>query len=430
MAVVAPLALVVAGLSSPATAAVTTGNVKGVVTLDGAPIDVAKVQLFRSVEPDPTDELRFTRIKTFNTSSSGRYSFSGLKLQRDPRDRFDIYQYRVVVTDRSGRGAKTYRVVNPRKGRTVTRNVTLHPAATITGTVARSDGGSPAELTVELGPSLGADEFENLNPELFADRTTQVAADGTFRFAGLSPTTYLNLAVSGGPYKTRCLDTTTNALADCYPPNDDPLLIRVAAGQTLTVPTLTASELKPPTSTLRGRITDTSGRPLKGIRTELQLLGGATKRTILTRSSGRFTVSGTDTGTYVVRVTDPKGRWKGQYLGGATAGSALPVVVTGGTDVSGLDVRLRSRASVRTSRAGGNGSATIAFDIVRAVTGSRPGGSVSLTSGDRSRTAKVEKGKAKVTLTGLPAGRQRITATYSGTSSTAGYTKTYSVTVR
>lgn len=345
VAVVAPLALVAAGLATPATAAVTTGDIKGVVTFDGAPVDFAKVQLFRSIDRDPTDELRYDRIKTFNTSSSGRFSFSGLKLERDRKNGFDIYRYRVVVTDRSGHAAKTFREVKPRTGRTVTRNVTLHPGATITGSVARSDGGSPAELTVQLLDS----SRETINPDHYPALSTTVAADGSFRIAGVDPITYDHLSVSGGPYVTQCLDPVGNTLVDCT--SQPGQYVPLAPRETRVVPALTVSKLKPPTSTLRGRITDPSGRPLKGIKAELRLLGRTTtKESTLTRSSGRFTLPGTSSGTYIVRVTDPQGRWKGQYLGGATASAAQSVVVTGGTDVSGLDLRLTSRASVRAAR--------------------------------------------------------------------------------
>ncbi len=424
VAVAVPLALVTGGLVTPASAAVTTGDIKGVVTFDGAPVDFAKVQLFRSIDRDPTDELGYSRVKTFNTSSSGRFSFSDLKLERDPTNGVDIYRYRVVVTDRSGQAAKTFREVKPRTGRTVTRNVTLKPGATVTGSVTRSDGGSPAELTVQLEDS----SRETINPDHYPDLSTPVAADGSFRIAGADPIAYDHLVVSGGPYVTQCLDSVGNTLVDCRDVPEQ--YIQLAPRESRVVPALSMSTLKPPTSTVRGRITDTSGRPLKGIRTELLTAGGTKPESTLTRSSGRFTLPGTATGTYIVRVTDPKGRWKGQYLGGATAGSAQSVVVTGGTDVSGLDLRLKSRASVRTSAAGGNGSATIAFSITRAVTGSRPSGTVTLTSGDRSASARVTKGTAKATLTGLPAGQRQVTATYSGTSSTASFTKTFTITVR
>jgi hypothetical protein len=51
---------------------------------------------------------------------------------------------------------------------------------------------------------------------------------------------------------------------------------------------------------------------------------------------------------------------------------------------------------------------------------------MTITSAGVSATAPVKKGKVTVRLTGRPAGAHDVTAVYSGTSNTAGFTRHFS----
>ena len=106
----AVLALLVAGLVSPAQAASSTGKVKGVVSLNGQPIERAKVQLYRVVTDVRNGEelVKPTRLKTDTTDSSGRYSFSRVTVKAG-------YSYTVLVTDRTGNTVKTFRGIKPKE---------------------------------------------------------------------------------------------------------------------------------------------------------------------------------------------------------------------------------------------------------------------------------------------------------------------------
>lgn len=424
--------LVLAGLVAPASAAPSTGKVKGVVTANGAPLGKAKVQLYRNVDSDPGgdgDDGKFTRLKTDNTDSAGRFSFAGLKLATDPKSGLEMNQYRVVVTDRTGKSVKTVRIVKPKKGRTIIRNVTLRPGASVRGSVSRADGGAADALMVSVTPPEVSEDYR-LNPDFFPDTEASVKADGTFVIKALPAGAYDDIAIVGKPYAQQCYDQISKALVDCA--GQESLNFTLAAGERKTLPPLTISKLAPATSALTGRVTDTSGRPLKGIAMSVRTMdGGTTGGVVLTRSSGRFTFKGVTTGTYRVRFDDPLHVWASQYLGGGmNQAKSRAVSVVGGKNVSGIDDELKSGTTNKVSRTVGDGSAKMSFEIVRRASGSRPGGTITLTSGSRSKTVAVKQGRASVKLTGLAAGRHQVTATYSGTSSTAGFTRVYPVTVK
>ncbi|WP_235501797.1 GDSL-type esterase/lipase family protein [Aeromicrobium sp. Root472D3] len=187
----------------------------------------------------------------------------------------------------------------------------------------------------------------------------------------------------------------------------------------------------PSSSTLTGRVTGYSGRAVKGADVRVTAVGGTSTRSVTTRANGRFTLPGLPKGSYVVRVVDPKKAWASRYLGGGSSRSTARVVtVKRGKDVSGLDVRLKAAVRASVARRGGDGSVKVSVSIRRAVTKTRPGGKVTVSYGSRVKAVKVRKGRATLTLSRIPAGTRTVKVTYSGTDSTAGFTRTYRVRVR
>lgn len=427
--VVTALALMMTVVSMPASAA-STGRVKGVVTVDGKPLDFAKVQLFRNIDSDPGgdgDDGKFRRLETVNTGKDGKYSFSGLKSKKDRKYGIETYRYVVVATDRSGKTVRSSQAVKVKKGRSVTKNFQLKPAGIVTGKISRSDGRSPQGLTVnaitdETVPDRG------YNPQLLPNTTTEVRADGTFILSGLQPGDYESLTVGGGRYAAQWYDFTAGELTSTYDPAER-LRFSVAAGQRLRIAPATVTEL---ISKVSGTVTDTSGHPLKNITVRLTAPDGTiSKNRTKTSSSGRFTFSRLKSGTHLVRFDDPKSVWAFQYADGAVRRADARVLkVVAGNDITDVNVDLKSRAKVKATLTGGKSTAKLVASITRKSSGGRPSGSLTVTVGDSTKTVRVVKGKAKASFAKLPRGRQSVTATYSGTRSTEGFTKTYSVKVK
>jgi hypothetical protein len=228
----------IGGLASPATAATSTATVKGVVTLDGKPVSAARVQLYRDVSRD-VERSHFVRYKTAATNSKGRYKLSGLRLKKLPKESSG---YRVVVSDRRGTIVKTVRIVRPKKGRTVTRNVGVRRAATLTGSVTRSDGGDPRALTVTL--ISYDDRYDDYVPAFAPRHSAAVRANGTFRLSGINPDVYSSVRVGGKPYANQCYDFATNTLAECNPPASRD--ITLVAGERRALAPVTVTRLRGP----------------------------------------------------------------------------------------------------------------------------------------------------------------------------------------
>lgn len=195
---------------------------------------------------------------------------------------------------------------------------------------------------------------------------------------------------------------------------------------------MTMTKFGPASTKLAGIVTDSSGKALKGI--EVAVSGGAGSGTnAATRSSGRFTVEDRiPAGPYTVRFDDPKKVWASQYLGGGPDKSVRqPVTVTPGQPISGLNTELKSRSSAKLATKVTGRTAKVAVQIKRTATGSAPSGTLTLSfNGLTTSAATVKKGKASVTFIGLPRGTLSLVANYSGTSSTAGFSKVVKVKVK
>jgi hypothetical protein len=200
--------LVLGGLVAPATAASSTGKVKGVVSTSGKPIERAKVQIYRTITDVRSGEelAKATRLKTDNTDSKGRFSFSKVTVKAG-------YSYTLLVTDRTGNTVKTFRTFAPKKNKTITTNVRMEAAAVLKGTVNTVDGRSPAGLTVSVEP--GAYPDQDHADDLFHPAwSTTVKADGTYVLK-IPANNYDGVLVSDGRYAVQCIDFAAGSLADC-----------------------------------------------------------------------------------------------------------------------------------------------------------------------------------------------------------------------
>ncbi|MET0928612.1 MAG: hypothetical protein ABWX74_03790 [Aeromicrobium sp.] len=423
--VLAVLALFLSGLVSPAEAATSTGTVKGVVTLKGKPVKNAKVQLYTHLRSDFDDSsFAYDRVKTVSTDSKGRYAFSGVKAgtwKGGPK-----YRYAVLVTDRTGKGAKTLRYLDVKKGRTTTGKVGLQPSVVITGSITRSDGGSPADLTVSLSSNETRYDDTPENEEFLPGSTTAVRPDGTFTIKGQAAGSF-QLVVRGEEYLYQCYDFETNTLEECM--NRSGTDVFLTAGERRVLTPVVATKVAPAVSKLSGTVTDPSGHPLKDIQVSFRQ-GGVDEigAPALTRSSGRYNYQGRlPEGTYQVRYSDPERIWG---LGDGPIESVTQITVTPGQTVAGVNARLRSISTSKVATKVGRGTAKVAFTITRKATGSGPGGTLTLSYQGISKTVTVKKGAATITLTGLRAGYRELVAEYSGTSTTTGFSKVVKVTVK
>lgn len=405
--------IVCMGLSSGPAAAysVPGGTVKGVVTLAGVPLDGAKVTLVRR-DGDSGDA--FERYKTATTDSAGRYSLTR------PRGSDTTWWYdHVVVSDPKGRAVTDYRQFMGNRSRTVTRNVSLKRAASITGNVTRADGASPTSIRAVIvdGPDNGI--IENLWMSRY-DADRGVNASGTYRFSGLPV----------GTYTVRYKDTKKTYRDEDYDQvvTGEATKVTVTGGATTTLNDQQLDHLR---AHVGGAVTDTSGNPLKKlIVTAVPMGRSAVPEVATTWSTGGYRVDAQSLGNVQLRFSDPSDVWETRWYNSASRSGARVFALAEGTSIKGLTVKLKSKAKLRVKSKPGKHRVTFTVDVTRRATGSRPSGKITISRKDVSRTVTLKKGVAKVTLTGLPAGRRMFYIDYQGTSSTADAHKTVKAKVR
>lgn len=405
----------VLGPTVPASAA-STGNIKGTITSDttDAVLPGMKVDLQRASpwdhEWDASDPA-YKPYRTTTSKSNGTYTFTGLTV--DPED----ISYVVRVSDPAGLHRTTRLRVPVKKGKTVTANLALKDATIVTGKVTRADGGSPSTLEASLYPFYDFVEPEFVN-------TVKVKADGSYRFVGLWPGTSHTLYFhdTSGTYSDRCYknvaimkqgecaEDVTHVVPEVgsLNPLEDQVLTHLAAR-------------------VAGTVTDTNGNPIKGINVvATRVVSTSGKPTSTTYTQGSFSIRGlTAAPTYVVAV-DPARRWATQWYDHATtAGTGDLLDLTEGESRTGLQFELKSRTALTVATTRGSASAKFAVTVKRVTTGLPAYGSVTVTSGDRTKTVALVGGKATVTLFGLTSANKTYTVHYFGSPSTAEYTKSY-----
>lgn len=412
---IAVVALLLAGLTLPAQAAVRTGAVKGVVTLDGKPVKGLKVELHWM-----GNDSFGAKLGVDTTDSKGAYSFPKLpgKDENDP----DFSRKAVIITDPFERIVATSRKFRDRPGKTVTRNVSVKKAASISGVLTRGDGRATARLRTNVfGPDVEIDP--DYDSDFVYDTTVPVAKDGSFRVGGLPAGDYsLEFLDEGKTYFSQCYDNLPTATTECNSGFNNTgkaiaTKITVSAGQDIA--------LNPQTLSMQGRritgtVTDTSGRPIRNARVSTVADDPQKRLATVTSKSGAFTVGPVTDGSYRL-VVSSEYPW---------AQPPNTVYNANGQDVTGVQIKLKSRANIKAKLTPGRGTAKVAVDITRSATGKKPGGRVTIRWGTVTKTVDVVKGKATVRLSGLPKGQRTITVSYAGTSSTAATVKTFRTIVK
>jgi hypothetical protein len=412
-------ALLLAGLTLPAQAATGTGAVKGVVTLDGKPVKGVRIELFWT----GADGYSGPRLGVDTTNSKGAYSFSKIPIKN--ANDTDLNGKTILIKDPSRRIVDTSRTLRDRPGRTVTRNASVTRAASITGVVKRGDGAATARLRTDVfGPYALIDRHREVDSDIVYDTSLPVAKDGSFKVLGLpAGDYYLQFVDEGKTYFSQCYDNLPAASTECNGTfntsgRPDATRITVAAGQDVT---LTPQTLSTRGRRISGTVTDTSGRPIRDARVRAARDGRGKRLTADTSRVGSFTLGPATDGSYRLEVV-PHAPWAPQ-----TPGAVHAVV---GQDVSAIQIRLKSRASIRASISPGRGTAKVAVDITRSATGKKPSGAVTIRWGSVAKTVGLVKGRATATLSGLPKGKRTITVSYAGTSSTAATTTTLRTVVK
>ncbi|AWB93357.1 hypothetical protein [Aeromicrobium chenweiae] len=402
-------------LVAPADArTVPAGTVKGTVTIAGVPLAGARVTL---VLRDGDSGDVFGKYKTVTTNSAGRYS-----LTRPAGSHTTWWYDHVVVQDPKKRAVSAYRQFMGNTSRTVTRNVTLKPAATLVGRVSRADGASPTSIRANIVDGPDSSLIENLQMSRY-DPDRAVDATGTYRFRGLPAGTY-----------TVCYhDTSTTFRDECH---DEALTVDQATPLTVregATTTAGAQQLDHLRAHVRGTVTTASGEPLRGIVVRAVVNQDRDAGAASTRSSGRYDLPVDAPSAVRLRVEDPSGTWADQWYTAPGSTGARVFSLGEGATVNGLTTALKSNAelAVSTRRSTTAGKITFRVEVTRSATGHHPSGKVTISRKDVSRTVTLKRGVGIVTLTGVvPRGHRTFHVDYAGTSSTADAHRTVRAMVR
>lgn len=413
------VAMLTLGLIAPSTAAATTGAVKGVITLDGTPLKGVRIELHHTGD----DGFENKTLAVDTTDSKGAYSFTFSVT--DP----EYSGHTILIKDPSGRIVNTSRAFIDQPGKTVTRNASVEAGSSITGTVKRGDGVATQRLRVNVfGPYALLDRYHETVEQDVYPTYVRAAADGSYAVKGLpSGTYYLEFVDENTTYFAQCYDNILASSAGCDG-TDDPDLettkIPVAAGQNVTV---NPQVLSTKGQRISGTVTDTNGNPIKGIEVRAtDTTSTAGKPLSTTYTKGTFAIRSKYTTSYRLIASDPARRWAPQWYDHApTAGAAEVFEASEGQVVTGRLFELKSHAAITATVTRASASAKLAIAVNRRTTGGPAYGSVTVTSGSRTKTVALSGGRATVALTGLTASNKTFTVDYSGSPSTATATKTF-----
>jgi hypothetical protein len=407
------VALLTLGLVAPGSAATKTGAVTGVITLNGTPMKGLTVELYWTGD----DGYEGKRVAVDTTDSKGAYSLTFS--ETNPLDPSDEFGHTVIITDPSHRIVSTIRRFTDHPDKIVTRNASVKAAGSISGSVKRGDAQATTRLQVDaFGPSDYLDPYAE--SVLTYDATAIPAADGSFALRGLpAGDYYLQFVDESKSYFSQCYDNVPAAGAGCDGTDGrdaNGTKITVAAGQNVT---LNSQVLSTTAHRILGTVTDTSGHPIRYANVTAVKGGSQSGPGDRSHSTGNFTIGPLTDGHYQLSVA-PLSPWAPQEVTADIAGK----------DVSGVQIKLKSRASIRATFTPGKGSVKVAVDVTRSATGGKPSGTVTVRWGTVSTAVRLVKGEGTAKLAGLPKGTRRITIEYSGTPSTAATTKVFHTVVK
>jgi hypothetical protein len=413
-------------VAQPSTAATSTFNITGVASLDGKGVAGITAHLLQS----DTEGDSYEHYGNAVTNSKGSYTFSKV-----PIGSADGYSYVVVFTDSTHKVVTEERHLVPKANKTVTRNVTLERAATLSGTLSRQDGVAPHNITARIFGG-GVYEPRDNGVDRYNDPIVlHVHSNGSYEFVGLPAGKYgVQFTDDSEKYLDQCYDNALAGLRDGHYPEctaeitPAATMVTVTGGQHATLDPQTMSHLA---NRISGTVTDTDGHALKGIDVVAFPSGDGTTNGPLWSStsdaSGAFTVAGLPAGGWQLRAEDTGNIWAPQWYD-RKASQGESTVVPGGA--TGINIKMLSRSILKATATAGTKSATFEVLTTRKAGGARPGGSVTVNQGSKTTTGDLVNGRATIKLTGLTPGKRTITVTYSGNSSTAGTSKTVVVMVK
>ncbi len=322
--ILTPFILIVLTLGARAASAQTTGTISGTVTAsaDASPIAFANVDLYGA------DHLF---ISTVHTDGSGAYVVpnlaAGTYYLRFSRSGFVSVVYNgipclsnacVGINGSETRMAMTATPLTVTANTTTTANASLDRGGTVSGTVTRAAGGTPVS-------GVAVDLYDTSTDNVTSGVT---AGDGTYSIPGLPFGPYYAIAFSvdyldvlyGG---TVCPGRATPR---CRIDSGTPIVVSAGA------PTATADFSLPTGGTISGSVL--IAHPvafLSNIPIALYQ-GSALLRTATSNSTGGYSFSGLDPGTYFIRTNmgDGNDEWSDGFCAECSGAHPAPVTVTAG----------------------------------------------------------------------------------------------------
>lgn len=408
--------LAVGGLATataPAHAAVDDpeGSVIGIVEDSaGNPLEGINVFISRTINDVEIVQADDT------TEADGTFQFHGIYANEDP----DV-TYAVEASDDEQDFLTVRKAVEVKKDQTTEVTLTMRKAASISGKITRQDGKSPA------GIEVFAEEAPN---------GTTTDANGNYMLKGLEGSgdsgSYLQFSDPAGDYLDQCFD---NVLADPLSAEgyctEDATKIDIPAGGDVTVKDQRFTHAA---GHITGKVTDTKGRAIEAAEVVLydkagERLGGVPT---MTTETGAYRIDRIPPGTWTLNVpSDPELRWADYWWKNATKrAQATPITIKAGGTVSGLAIKLKSKAALTVKATPGVRKATFALTVKKRSSGSPAGGKISVKIGTKTKTATLKAGKATITLKGLTKGKKSAKVSYLGSVNTAPASKTVSVTIK
>lgn len=319
-AALAALALAVAAatLAPLSASASATASISGVVTAADTGAVLPNVQVDLTL-PGGT-EVTYT-----STDDTGAYAFTGLQAA----------DYRVQFSADYNTGhLGTSAPVTVNDGQTVTGvDAALALGGSVTGTVSLSTGPLTQSATVAL---VGQGAVVNGPGDLFGIGT---AADGTFRFTGLTPGNYT--LYFSGPYGTNYAPQYWSGASSLATAS----YFTVTAGQTTTG----IDAVLEPGSTVSGTVTASgTGAPLSFAFVQALDANGSTIGNASTASDGTYTLSGLAPGSVTLKFMPPfNGNFLTQWWSGVSSqGGAQYFDVPAAGALTGYDAQLSTGATI------------------------------------------------------------------------------------